>query len=62
MTEIFAMLAANGPQILAAVLAVHTAALAIANLTPTPKDNEVLARIYKVVEFFAGIITSKAKQ
>jgi hypothetical protein len=53
---------ANWTGILAVVLAAHGLALAVANLTPTPKDNEALAKAYRVVEWVAGIITSKAKQ
>jgi hypothetical protein len=45
-----------------AVAAVHTAAVAIVNLTPTPKDNEIVASVYRVVEFAAGILSIRAKQ
>lgn len=62
MTELIALAMANWPQIMAAIFAVHAAALAIANLTPTPKDNEALGKAYKVIEFLAGIIAAKAKQ
>jgi hypothetical protein len=31
------------------------------NLTPTPKDDEIIAKIYKVVEVLAGILTDRAK-
>jgi hypothetical protein len=54
---------------IALALAVHAAALAIVNLTPTPKDNRRLSgvsravvRSYRVIELAAGIITRKAKQ
>jgi len=43
-------------------LAAHAAALVIVNATPTPKDDAVLAKAYKVIEFFAGLVTKKAKQ
>jgi hypothetical protein len=36
-------------------LALHGVALVIVNMTPTPKDNEALRSIYKVLELFAGI-------
>jgi len=42
--------------------ALHLLALAIVNVTPTPKDNEVYGRIYKLVEKLAGILTTKVKQ
>jgi hypothetical protein len=48
-------------EIITAVLAVHAAASAITALTPTPKDDEIVARIYKVIELFAGVV-GKAKQ
>lgn len=43
------------------LFAAHIAALVIANATPTPKDNEVLAKAYGALEFLAGIISRKAK-
>lgn len=52
----------NADAVLAAVLAVHGAAVLIANLTPTPKDNEALARVYRWIEVAAGIITRRAKR
>ena len=43
--------------------ALHALALAIVNLTETPKDDEWLGRIYRWIEFLAGIINSnKVKQ
>jgi len=43
-------------------LAAHGLALAICNLTKTPKDDEALHAIYKVIEVAAGIITPRAKK
>lgn len=43
-------------------VAIHALALVIVNLTPTPKDDALLAKAYKVVEVVAGILTNKAKQ
>jgi hypothetical protein len=37
------------------LLALHGVALVIVNMTPTPRDNEALRSIYKVLELFAGI-------
>jgi len=53
---------ANGEGIFAVVIALHAAALAIVNLTPTPKDDAVVAKVYGVIEVVAGIVTKKAKQ
>lgn len=52
---------ADGDKVITAVFTVHAAALAIANLTPTPKDNVFLKRTYKVIEVFAGFWTVKSK-
>lgn len=48
--------------VIAGLLAAHTLAVFVANLTPTPKDNDWLAKIYGVIEWLAGLITPKAKQ
>jgi|TARA_R100001510_G_C7635486_1_gene193727 hypothetical protein len=42
--------------------AAHLLALAIVNVTPTPKDNELYGKFYKVVEMLAGIVTKVAKK
>ena len=47
--------------ILAIALGVHAVAAVIVNVTPTPKDNEVLGKIYKVIELAAGV-TARAKE
>ena len=44
------------------LLAGHAVALVIVNLTPTPKDNEALAKFYRAVEFLAGFVTRLAKK
>ena len=59
---ILGFLSANGAEIVAALLAVHAAALAVVNLTPTPKDNEVVAKYYRVIEIFAGIVSKLSKE
>ena len=51
----------NWEEILAVLAALHGLAIAIVNLTPTPKDDETLAKIYRVVEILAGICTKLAK-
>jgi len=52
----------NWQELLAVIAAVSVIAKFVVNLTPTPKDNEALAKVYKVVEWAAGIITKKAKE
>jgi hypothetical protein len=49
-------------QLLIVLLATHAVAVAIVNITPTPKDDETVAKIYKVIEVLAGIITKLAKK
>jgi len=57
------------PEYVTAVIAIHGAALAIVNLTPTPKDNEALGslsrvavKLYRVVEILAGLVGPLAKR
>jgi len=59
--EIFALIMAKMPEILAALFAIHAAALAIVNLTPTPKDDEVVSKFYRIIEILAGILTKLSK-
>jgi hypothetical protein len=54
---------------IAVAVAVHAAAVAIVNLTPTPKDNEALSRysrmavkFYRTIEILAGVITPLVKR
>jgi hypothetical protein len=54
---------------IAVAVAVHGAALAIVNLTPTPKDNEYLSRysrmtvkLYRAIEILAGVVTPLVKR
>lgn len=55
-------LTANWSQILTAISAVHAAALVIVNLTKTPKDDEVLTRVYRIIEIIAGVVTKLVKK
>ena len=55
-------LLAHGSDILFYAGIIHTVALAIVNLTPTPVDNDVVGKIYKAVEWSAGVITAVAKE
>jgi len=54
---------------IAVAIAVHGAALAIVNLTPTPKDNEALGRysrmavkLYRAIEILAGVVSPLVKR
>lgn len=49
-------------QLLVVLFAIHALALAIVNLTDTPKDNEAVAKYYKILEILAGIVTKLAKR
>lgn len=56
-------------QYVALVIALHGLALVIVNLTPTPKDDEaldavqrVVVKLYRVVEILAGIVGPLAKR
>lgn len=57
------------PEYVALAVAVHGLALAIVNLTPTPKDDEALGnasravvKLYRAIEILAGIISPVAKR
>lgn len=52
----------HSQQLLTVLFAVHALALAIVNLTPTPKDDEAVAKYYRVLEILAGIVTRLAKK
>lgn len=54
---------------IAVAVAVHGAAVAIVNLTPTPKDDEFLGRysrmavkLYRAIEILAGLVTPLVKR
>lgn len=54
---------------IAVAVAVHGAALAIVNLTPTPKDNEYLGKysrmtvkLYRAIELLAGVVSPLVKR
>tara|TARA_R100000008_G_C3564313_1_gene158198 strand:+ start:1016 stop:1192 length:177 start_codon:yes stop_codon:yes gene_type:complete len=40
----------------------HAFAVVIVNLTPTPKDDEAIAKAYRLIEIFAGLVTKVAKK
>jgi hypothetical protein len=54
---------------IALVVAIHGLALVIVNITPTPKDNEALGglsrmvvKLYRAIEILAGIVSPLAKR
>ena len=54
---------------IAVAIAVHGAAVAIVNLTPTPKDDEALGsytrmavKLYRAIEILAGVVTPLVKR
>jgi hypothetical protein len=57
-----AFLAAHWTEIIAIASAAHLLALAIINATPTPRDNEIYGKVYRVIEVIAGLITKVAKK
>lgn len=48
-------------QYLEIALLIHAAASAIVALTPTPHDNKIVEKAYKIIEIFAFVI-GRAKQ
>ena len=51
--EAIKWISANIETVIAIVTAVVTLASLIASITPTPKDNDVIAKVYKVVDLLA---------
>ena len=43
-------------------MSLHGFAILVVNLTDTPKDDLVVAKVYSVIEKLAGIFGEKAKQ
>ena len=55
-------LLANAELILAFLFALHAAAVALVNLTNTPKYEGALGMAYRVLEILAGIVSNRAKE
>jgi|DEB0MinimDraft_3_1074331.scaffolds.fasta_scaffold481996_1 hypothetical protein len=62
MAAALAFIAAHWVDIVALGAALHGLALVIINITPTPVDNRIYAKFYKVIEVMAGIVTKIAKK
>ncbi len=60
-SKVVDFLLSNWGEIVSVAGAIHLLALAVVNLTPTPKDDEIYAKVYKVIEKLAGIVTKIAK-
>jgi hypothetical protein len=52
----------NWTDIVGVLAAVHVLALAIVNVTPSKKDDELYNKLYKIIEILAGIVTKTAKK
>ena len=52
----------NWTELVGVAAAVHVLALAIVNLTPTPKDDAVYGKVYKAIELLAGLVTKLVKK
>ena len=61
MIQAISWLAAHSDQIIGALTSIVTGASALAALTPTPKDDSFIGKLYKVIDFLALNI-GKAKQ
>jgi len=55
-------LAENWAEVAGILAALHVLALAVVNATPTPKDDEIYGKLYKVIEVIAGIVSKTAKK
>jgi len=55
-------LLANAKDIVEILIAIHGVALLIVNLTPTPKDDAIIAKYYRIIEVLAGIVSKLAKK
>lgn len=62
MMDILNTIIANGPEFISAILATKVLASLIVNLTPTPVDDDIVGKGYKVIEWLAGIWTKAAKE
>ena len=53
---------AHAQNLITVLIAAHAFAVVIVNLTPTPKDDEAVAKAYRLIEILAGIVTKVAKK
>jgi hypothetical protein len=62
MADVIAYLTGNLEGLMVVLFAVHALALAVVNLTPTPKDDAIVAKLYSVLEVVAGLVSKRAKE
>ena len=53
MIQVLTWISAHADQIIGALTSIVTGASALAALTPTPKDDSFIGKLYKVVDFLA---------
>ena len=53
MIQALTWLSAHADQIIGALTSIVTGASALAALTPTPKDDSIIGKLYKIVDFLA---------
>ena len=53
MMQVLMWLSAHSDQIISALTSIVTGASALAALTPTPKDDSIVGKLYKMVDFLA---------
>jgi len=53
MIQAITWISTHADQIIGALTAIVTGASALAALTPTPKDDSLIGKIYKVIDFLA---------
>ena len=51
--QVLMWLSAHSDQIISALTSIVTGASALAALTPTPKDDSIVGKLYKMVDFLA---------
>jgi hypothetical protein len=53
MIQVLTWISAHADQIVGALTSIVTGASALAALTPTPKDDSIIGKLYKVIDFLA---------
>ena len=53
MIQVITWISTHADQIVGALTSIVTGASALAALTPTPKDDSIIGKIYKVIDFLA---------
>jgi hypothetical protein len=53
MIQVITWISTHADQIVGALTSIVTGASALAALTPTPKDDSIIGKLYKVIDFLA---------